>query len=104
MAKGRLYIPFISPVFGRVFLGVSFLVSFSFVGASDLSLYVAQFSYVSPYMIRPPNLFFLLESQDLKHYLILRPTAQSTAEHMGARHTAESLDSRFRGNDIRGPS
>ena len=54
MAKGRLCISFNFLIFGRVFLEVSFLASFSFVGASDLSLYVFQSSCVSPYIITPP--------------------------------------------------
>jgi hypothetical protein len=54
MAKGRLCVSFNPLIFGRVFLEVSFLASFSFVGASDLSLYVFQSSCVSPYIITPP--------------------------------------------------
>jgi hypothetical protein len=54
MAKGRLCVSFNSLIFGRASLEVSFLASFSFVGASDLSLYVFQSSCVSPYIITPP--------------------------------------------------
>ena len=78
MAKGRLCVSFNSLIFGRVFLEVSFLASFSFVGASDLSLSVFQSSCVSPYIITPPSLFFLLASQAPKDYLILHPTAPNT--------------------------
>ena len=73
MAKGRLCVCFNSLIFGRVFLEVSFLASFSFVGASDLSLSVFQSSCVSPYIITPP----VSASRNLCHllriYLFSRP-------------------------------
>jgi hypothetical protein len=65
MAKGRLCVSFNSLIFGRVFLEVSFLASSSFVGASDLSLYVFQSSCVSPYIITPP----VSASRNLCHLL-----------------------------------